>query len=372
MRASGSFYAPTPARQFRIVYDQDSIEGGSELPPGADPRLAWTLPEFFWEWVVPGLMRSRDQETIHRHRDSLKFWAAIAGEKTLFELSDPRDGDAIGMNFTDELPEWGYSRRGKKLRDPCLIGSLAEHPSYTPLQPITAATHAQRISQIIRYAGPRYHPRKPTAEILTRPPLIPTMTADFITKPPFELAQARAIAAACVQMVKPNLPPGWSPVLWWQTRIAIYFYTGMRSGTVLALRRAHITSVDGLVSLKVPGTLTKTGKPVNMLLHPQLAALIERLPPTGDGLLLPEGCNYRHFLTLHERLQQLAGLPPAEWKSPHAWRRTHAVQMEGLGLPEAQERSRLALDHGHQRTTHKSYTGDVVVNQLRLMLPPIF
>jgi integrase len=368
----GAMEQKRATRQLRVVWDDDSI-GERRLPPGSDPRLAWTLPEFFEQWMVPGILRGKKAAdgTLDLYGDSLRYWTGIVGEPTLYELSSPHLGDAIGINFADELPEWGYTRRGKKVHERCPIGRTAEHPSYTPLAPSTAAGHASRVATILKCAGPRFHPRERTAEILPRLPLIPMLNADFETKPPFTVEQARATFAAASQMTKPDLPPGWSPELWWRARIATFYYTGLRSGTVLALAREHLVDVDGQVVLKVPGALTKTGKPVEMPLHLQLVQIFAALPRTSD-LLLPEACNYRHFLTLHEQLQALAGLPPAERKSPHAWRRTHAVEMERLGTTDGREASRLALDHSHGRTTGMSYVGQAIVNELRMRLPPLF
>jgi len=254
-----------------------------------------------------------------------------------------------------------------------MIGRLDEFPSYWPLESITIRNHADAISRIFRWAGPAVHPRRPAAKLLTHLPYIPPVTAEFETKPPFPLETARAIAAACGRMKRPDLPRGWSRELWWKVRLAIFYYTGLRAGTVCCLQRKHVIARESGLWLQVPGSLIKTGKEVLMPLHGQAAELIASLPPgEADELLVPEACGYRWFIELHSELQALAGIAPAERQSPHAWRRTHLEQMRRLGLDRSLEISRIAADHADGRTTARNYLGQAIVNELRLRLPPLF
>ena len=142
---------------------------------------------------------------------------------------------------------------------------------------------------------------------------------------------------------------------------------------MVALLRSHVKSIDGALWLDVPGSLVrKTGKAVKMPLHPQLAGLIAQLPPAGpDELLLPPGCGYRHFSTLHAELLELANVPVEQRQSPHAWRRTHLTELGTLGLSRAFEVARVAADHSDGRTTESHYVGPAFVNMLRLRLPPL-
>ncbi len=361
------------ARQLRVVWDDEPA--ASVLPPGSDPRLGWTLDEFVEQWVPNAVWRPEktDPDTVRGYYETLKYWRAIAGAPSLFDLANPQIGDAIGINFTAELPEWGSSCRGVPRGHKHRIARLEDCPSFRPLGEVTVRDHASRLRTLLRYAGPRLDPGKPAAGIMRACPYIPRVTAEEHTKPPFALAHARLIAAACARMTRPRLPAGWSPALWWQTRVAIFFYTGLRAGTVTALRWEHVAEIDGVPQLQVPGKFIKTGKPACMPLHEQLAALIAQLPRGAPAdLLLPLGCDYSHFGTLHARLQILAGVPADDIQSPHAWRRTYIHQMGELGLGRSHEVARLAADHSDGRTTEKNYLGRIIVNQLRLQLPPLF
>lgn len=355
--------------QLRIVWPDQEPQSRS---PGAvrdgDKRLAWTWGEFFERWFVPGVAKpkGRASGTLDLYESTLKYWRDITGDPAIGETTDQDGIDFVGM-----LPEWGFTRRGVSRRGKCPIGRLTDHPSYDPLSSPTIASHADRMGTLFRHAGPRYDPRVVSAGILPMFPFIPKVTGEFETKEPFALEVARRIYAAAGKMTKPDLPAGWSHALWWQTRIALFYFTGLRAGTVVSLARKHVKRIDGELWLDVPGALVrKTGKAVKMPVHPQLADLIGQLPAAGpDEPLLPEGCCYRHFLTLHGELLGAADLTDEERQSPHGWRRTHLRELGKLGLSMAFQVARIAADHSDGRTTEDHYVGQEFVNVLRLKMP---
>jgi len=356
------------ARQLRVVWDDSGPQ--RRLPPGSDPRAAWTLDQFLEEWVVGAVWRPKrtTSETIRGYLETLKYWRAISSDPPLGLATDQETIDFVGL-----LPEWGSSSRGVPRGKPHRIARLDECPSFEPLTSVTIANHATRLATLFRFAGPQLHPRKPAARIIKEFPYIPQVTREFETKPPFNLEVARQIASASGRMTKPDLPPGWPRALWWQLRLAIFYYTGIRAGTVLELAWKHvIPTVDG-PAFTIPGSLVKTGKAVWMPLPAQLAALLATVPRgSPDDLILPAGCCYRHFVELHSELQRLAEVPEHLRQSPHAWRRTHLTQMVNLGSDQMLEVGRLAAQHADGRTTEKNYLGQAIVNQLRMRLPPLF
>lgn len=357
------------AVQLRIFSDDRSGPHGAGPHGVGDPRSWWTLGQFFDEWFLPGMLaKKRAAGTIHRYGDALKYWSDVTGDPPLAEIDDQVCIDFVGL-----LPEWGFSRRGQRRGEPLRIARLTDCPAFTPLQSATMAGHVQRIGTLLERAGPRYSTRIRVAEILPRLPYLPQVTAEFETKPPFTLATARLICAAAARMGRPELPAGFPRLLWWRTRLALFYFTGLRAGTVTRLAWSHVRpGLDGSeLWLDVPKQIVKTGKPIRMPLHPQLAELLGQLPRGGD-LILPEGCGYRHFLTLHSELQELAGIPEADRQSPHAWRRTHLSLMGELGASQALEVARIAADHSSGRTTMEHYVGQTLVNGIRLRLPPLF
>lgn len=342
-----------------------------------EPRLLWKWRQFYEGWFCDAVLSPKHAEpaTYDGYEQMLHYWEAITGDQPL--LLTP---DEVCIDFVGALPEWGWTCKGVPRGRPHRIGPLADYPSYWPLLTPTIKKHRDRLATLIRAAGPRYDPSHARARILSDVPYIPIVTAEWQTKPPFSIAEARQIAAAAGKMTRPELP-AWLPrELWWQTRLAQFYYTGQRSGTVIALRWRHLEELGGESWLNIPGQIVKTGKPDRVRLHPQLVDLLDRVrsltihhsPLTADQLILPAGCGYRHFLTLHSELQGLAGLAEAQRQSPHAWRRTHLVELDRLGAADGKQAAQAAGNHASVATSIRSYVGHIVANLLRLELPPLF
>lgn len=357
----------------KVWFEDDFDEQGeSKLPPGADSRLGWRLADFFCNWFCPGVLTPQQAApgTIDRYDEMLRYWEAISGNPILLDL-----GDSHTMAFANELPKWGFLRRGVKKGAKVPIGLLAKHPAYSPLSPTTIAEHVSRLATLLKHAGPRFHPRKPAAEILPRCPYVPMVTAAAEEKMAFSLDDARAMVRAAMRMTRPlEAKTGLTPELWWHCRLAIFYFTGLRAEAVLQLAWEHVENRGGTRWLKVPGEIVKTGKPLEMPLHAQLDEILLRVKaarPAGN-LILEPGCGYRHFATLHERLQGEAGIAAERLLSPHAWRRTHLQQIGFLGATSGHKAAQLAADHADERTTRTSYVHDAIVNHCRLQLPPLW
>jgi integrase len=208
---------------------------------------------------------------------------------------------------------------------------------------------------------------------------MPRITVATHKKPAFTLDEARAIAAACGQMERP-LVNDMTSGKWWRAFVALHFYTGLRNGTIYQLRWRHLVEENGLFYLEVPASLvTKTGKGIRIAVHPQLAAALKiKYHKSADHLILPgpagriEGTalNRRTIMDWHKDLQRLAGLKGAQVMSIHAWRRTHGQLLAELGLGQAEELARVALDHSHKAVTLGSYVS--VVDAFRLRLPDLW
>jgi integrase len=373
LSVQGSSTRPASGPQLRLIWSEDDLCGPPQFD---DPRKAWTLAEFFERWFLPGKLKPkhRAQGTINLYRDAIRYWEMITGDPPLGLI-----GDEHGIEFVGQLPECGYTRAGGRRGGHQRIGLRDGSPALMPLSSTTIAQHVSRVAGLLQAAGPRYHIRKASAEILGRCPFVPEYAGQFEAKEPWSLGEVRQITRGCSSMVRPELP-AWLPhELWWQTRLALFYFTGMRAGTICALARAHIHDSAGELWLKVPKELvSKTRKAIALPLHPQLAALLRQVETlrlqAGDAgeLLLPAGCGYRRFLDLHVALQAAAGLPAEQQQSPHGWRRTHIAQMDRLGQREGEEAARQAGQHAHARTTVEHYIGQAVLNELRLRLPPLF
>lgn len=372
------------ATQLRVLWGEDDEPSAVEAEKAAAiakrPELAWRLREFFVTWFAPKYLRRCSKETTRNYTSSLRYWESITEDWRLVDLAFDREGaDGQALDFTEQLSEWGYSRRGIRRGDQIRIGRLAEYPSFTPLTAVTARDHASRVANLFRKAGPEVpgDNRHRYAELLPRAPLVEIISADFDEKEPFSLANARAIAAACGRMNRPYLPDWIGCELWWQVRLCELYYTGLRMGTVVRLDWSHVCDLFGEHPwLKVPRALVKTRKKIDMPLHPQLVELLRKVwsqRPAGwpDESLLPAGCGRRNLLDLHAELQELAGLAEHERQSLHAWRRTHLTQICELGAGRGLELAQVAADHADGRTTAQNYVA-VILNHFRLRLPPLF
>jgi hypothetical protein len=358
-------------------FDDPQLTCGCGHTFRVEPKLMWPLSKFFERWFLKGVLKPKGAAagTIDLYGDALRYWTAITGDPPLWLISDEH-----GIDFVAQLPEWGYSRagvhRGGKLR----IGLRSESPGLRPLASTTIAEHVGRITTVLQAAGPRFSCKQCTAEVLSRFPYVPPYAGQFVEKSPWTVAQVRQIARGCLWMDKPALPEWLTHELWWKVRLALFYYTGFRAGTVVALAWSHIREEHGAWSLEVPGeVVTKTRKAAKLALHPQLVELLQQLREArarvahhDSDLILPAGCGYRYFLDLHVALQEAAGLPEAQHQSPHGWRRTHLAEIDRLGAKYGEEAARLAGQHATARTTAEFYVGQAVLNELRMRMPPLF
>lgn len=355
--------APGKIWQPKLFDPESNVQDGKEL----SPRLK--LRQFFDRWFLPTLLRKSRDATVRKYYDAIGWWETLTGDPDLADVTD-----ALCLAFADELPEAKYRRamvpRGAGMQRAKVSGSGL----YRTLAPISVAKHVNRIAFILGRAGPRFDPREPVAEILDRCPLMPRLEGAFVPKQPFDLEAARQIAAAAATFDRPDMP-GWiTPPQFWKIFLAVFFYTGLRSGTVLRLQVKHLTSVERQPLLDVPADLVlKTNKPTRLAVHGQLLTLLKELPArSGEELLLPSVCSYSHLLDLHAQLQKAAGLSPQQIQSLHAWRRTHGNQMALLGAERGEEIARAALDHADVQTTRSSYVNEAFLNRLRVRLPELW
>lgn len=331
----------------------------SETEPDAPPnRLqvltdALTLTEFFDRWFLPVVLVANERctHTADRYREMLKWW-------TLLTLDPPiRDiDDRLVAGFVGALKLATYRRGPDRDEIP-----LARH---------TICEHIQRLATMLGRMGSQAPRGGAVARLVKYAPAVPRLTATKRVKPCFTLDEARAIAAAAERMERPKVAD-MTAAKWWRAWIGLAFYTGLRVGTIRQLRWRHIVQIGGQQYLDIPATVVKTRKPLHIAVHPQLAAVLKlRYHKTRDHLILPDAGLHRTLLDWHQKLQRFAGLKGAMILSPHGWRRTHGQMLAELGLSNAEELARAALDHSSSKVTTDSYIS--VVDQFRLRLPDLW
>lgn len=359
---------PAGPSQIRL-FDPEQITPGDGID--LSPRLK--LRQFFERWFKPTILRKSRSNTVRKYYDAIAWWEALSGDPDIGDISD-----ALCQAFAEELPEAKYRRAAVRRGSVVQRSRQSASGLYRTLSGISAAKHVNRIACILGRAGPRFNPREPVAEIIERCPLMPRLSADFTEKPPFELELARAIAAATRTFDRPDTPAWLTPPQFWRVQLAEYFYTGLRSGTVLSLQCKHFLDQGPVPILDVPGDIVlKTSKAIQVAVHPQLATILREVTRGRDpeALILPgpeETCCYSHLLDLHAKLQQAAGLTADQIQSLHAWRRTHGNQMALLGADDGIKIAQAALDHADERTTRRSYVNAAFLNRLRVKLPELW
>jgi len=314
------------------------------------PSPDWRLREFYSKWYLPIVLageRPTKRGTVEMYLVALDWWERLTGNPTLAEIASRTKGRLILANFSARLREATY-RRG-------LTQDGKETGAVRPLSEASVARILRTLRSILRRLGPeRQTDDNAYAELFDRAPRlkVPTVRGGRV-RPPFAIADARAIAAACKDM---KMPVGQvAPGDWWLALISTLYFTGLRIGTVMRLEWAMVIETPEGYVLDVPSRIVqKTGKGIRKPLHADCIAAMNRIR-TKNELLFP----WKHSLTYirrkHERLQALAGLPAERIQSPHAWRRTHGVEMARVGAHFAMETARRALDHSDVMTTSGSY-----------------
>jgi len=327
-------------------------------PRGDDSSLSphMTLASLMRVYFEPVVLvaEGRDRGTVASYWESLGWWQALTGDPPIQAIDDYTLAD-----FKTRLRDEATWKRG---------------PAGSPqrLSKATQIKHLRQLRTLITVAFNKgllaEMPRLLVGKVKGRP------------KPHFSVDDARRIVAAAPHMPRArrrlwNVEPG----DWWQAVVLVLFYTGLRIGTVLELRRSMLARDDRYPGpyLKIPGELideggetkkvVKTRNDVDKYLHPLAWQAIQRLA-TPDRIFPWPHCR-RHLIDRHEHLQRLAGIAADKLLSPQAWRRTHSTEMAKLGADYGRRIAQQTLDHADQRTTSQFYV-DIEAHVIA-RLPPL-
>lgn len=329
-----------------------------------------TLRQFFDRWFLPVVLPQAAIGTVQVFRTAIDWWEQLSWRSDPYDPQHPYAGPRVRppnpplSEIDDLLLAQFYAR----LRSATYKrGPLA---SPRPLAAFTATKIVRAIGTILRRAGPKnpHDPKRRALGLIEETPYVSAPAPrGGEPKAAFTVDQARALWRAAPGM------PAIGEWTWrhYQSLIALAFYTGHRSGTLLGLQEQHCRSEHGHLWLDVPAELVpKTGKPRKKLLHPTCAQQIRSLW-TGDPrrLLLPWPCAYSWLARKHFLWQDLAGIPLRSRLSLHAWRRSHANEMAALGLEHATKIAQMALDHSDAATTSRFYLS--LEAQIILRLPDL-
>lgn len=318
---------------------------------GSRLSAASTVREFWQDWYTPVVHvgeKGSKQKTIDESGVSVGWWEVLTDDPGLgsidaYTLADLQDG-LRGATF----------RKGP-------------HAPVRVLRRATQVKHLKAIRAILERVGPTVDREKPSAGLVEHVPYYRILSVKRDAPgPSFTLDEVRAVVAAASRLADRAARREWL------VRLGLLFYTGIRIGSCLAARSSMIAERNGRPWLVLPGDDVKTGNTLAVPLHPEFfSVLMKHIPETGSGadvLLCPWGLHPRTLTTHHHALQELAGI-----KQPrgfHAYRRTHAEQMNLLGAGHAQLASQASLDHASKATTSEFYSNAraLLIDQL----PKIF
>lgn len=337
-------FTPSPRPRLRLI-----------IPGQEDPhsRLSsgMRLTEFFSEWYLPIVLvgeRAVSESTIGEYRTSLAWWAKLTGDPPIAHIDE-----YVVADFVTRIRTATFSR------------GLATRQHL--LSKWTSAKHCANIRYVLARCGPTVDSARPGKALLSAVPRVPVRKPRHAApKPCFGLTQARRIVAARDKMVYPS--HDWcTPAQWWLALLSLFFYTGLRSGTVLRLRWDWLSEREDGWWLDVPEhAVPKTHKATAKPLSGHAMQALEPLRGHGD-LLVPWPHCYEHLRRVHESLQTAAGVSPI--LSVQAWRRTHGNELARLGANYGSQLAQQSLDHSDSRTTENFYVD--VRSQLLRKLPSL-
>jgi len=113
--------------------------------------------------------------------------------------------------------------------------------------------------------------------------------------------------------------------------VAISAYTGCRVGEALALKTQNLDLAAGTITF----THTKTGKPRESMLHPELVELLQTANLPSGGYLFPSPRTASHLTrqAVDLELRQVCTALALKGVSLHTFRRSLATNLHGKGVP---------------------------------------
>jgi integrase len=285
-----------------------------------------TLGDWFRGYFLPVVMQAERQnaaETISMYETAVAYWEqSPAAAKPLASLSKV---DLAAFQLALDQLRWTRGASG----DPRPLSASSKFKQITIiLRILLAAFEEGLLPKRIKYS-----PRRP----------------QFDRKESYSLDECRALWKVLDQA---RLPAEHSNCqAFWRCLIAGLFYTGLRVGAVLSLKKSFFSTRKGQRWLIVPGSANKkTRKEWEGPVHPLLAETVDRIET--DELFAG---TWRQDVLSKEakRLAKLAGI--ASPMAFHVWRRVHGEQLGELGAGDALRAAQSALQHSSAETTRQSY-----------------
>lgn len=233
-----------------------------------------------------------------------------------------------------------------KFRD-SLIRSRGLKPTER-MQPRTVAHMLTMIQAFLTKAGPPGPRNRDGASVIEKVPWVrPPRWENPMPRAATE-EQINAIYTAAVGMETPRLPKVKAPAFW-RSLIAVACCTGLRAGTLFALRFEWIDWQRRLIT--IPGRSMKSRRQHIVPLNETALRHLHAIRDDERELVFPWRRNKRNFYHWFHKLQEMAGIPKPEWFGLHALRKWHGSQLWAMNPAAAQ----LSLGHRNVDVTIGHY-----------------
>ena len=322
-----------------------------------------TLPEFFVLWYWPVVMRGQRNcrdGTVLKVVDALRWWRRLTTQPPLSYTDDLRRAKDPPLRMIDEVPMSIFQERLRSA-----VWRRGPSGRWQPLGLTTIADCLARVQTVLDRAGPTLDRKRPGKGLITDVWRFEIDRPEPEPEACFTLAQARQV---CDLATRLPLLTGYPPPSWWRTFFGLKFCTGLRISSMLLIEWTMLKETELGWRLDVPAEcVPKTDKPDRFALPEWLLAHLLALRRAG-GKICPWTMHEATLDKVHRRLQLAAGIKPT--MGFNVWRRTMEEQLALLGLVQAREVGRLALNHASERTTNGHYYD--IDNLYRLHLPPLW
>jgi len=319
----------------RIFWEDREESPPSGLPPvssGLSPDT--TLSELFDRYFLPVYLRSTmaDPKTIAEYRTAIRLWCKFVWDPPLRLI----DNAACAAFVFEDL-----NRENEK-----------------PISPNTVRKHLTHLQMVLHAAGPQTKQYPWAASqygLFGDDPFGRPKTSPWFIKPPerekpaedgLTLDEIGRLLDVCPTAIKPAIPECPAP-LWWRMLLLFGYNTGLRRGSLLALRRSWIQPFADAGLLSLPGRASKKKLPKLIYVNPEAMAALEQMP-TGD-LVFPWTESMASFNRYRRQLWEAAEVPPAH--KFHGLRKAIGSELYAIDPKAAQ----LQLGHQSERTTRRSY-----------------
>lgn len=285
-----------------------------------------TLGRFFEEWYLPQKLFDATENTKSAYRGAVKAWRLVTGDPPVQQIT----------------PLMLALFRQVRLKMPGIKpGTLAS--------PNTVRSLLRMIQTLLDKLGPPGHDNRDALGILDKVPWVQPPRAEERIPRTVTLEQISTCyqALATMRIRTPRIE-GLKPQAWWQALIAVTWNTGLRRGTLFAMRW---TDVDwDRQRLVLPAGRMKSRRP--MVVHLNAAALEALRSIHGDReLVFPWFPSRRCFHQRFHEIQNAAGIPREQHFGLHMIRKTLATTLWETNPGAAQ----FALGHATADVTQKHY-----------------